>query len=418
MSQESLNLLLNLLFVVGGLFTLYAAYFCIIAAFGLKKPPQHPFAAPKTRFAIVVAARNEEKVIGALIASLTKQNYPAEMYDIYAAPNNCTDNTEAVARAHGARIFTPKGKITLKGQVLHQFANFVLKQNRYDAVCVFDADNVVHPDFLQNMNNAYQNGVRVAQGYRDSKNPRDSAMSTCYAIYYWIVNRFYNGGRETLGLSSLVVGSGYMMAVDLLRKLGGWNTQTLTEDYEFSAQCVLAGEKVHYIQNAIAYDELPLTFAQSWRQRRRWSTGFVQSMQVYMGKLFTRAIRKKSFATLDMALAYIAPITQLLSLICGAASLLLSTYGILQLRLMPVTQAVLLAVVAVGLLFIGSTLFAALILYISQGRKLKGTGKGIAMFAIFLASFLPIGIISLFRKKQSWEAIQHTRSIGLAEIGS
>lgn len=418
MSLHSLDIVLNLLFVVGGLFTLYAAYFCIIAAFGLKKHPECPDTTPKTRFAVLVAARNEEQVIASLIGSLKEQNYPRELYDIYVAPNNCTDQTEAVARNSGAKIFTPKGVIKMKGQVLHQFVDFALKcGGQYEAICVFDADNLVHPDFLQKMNDAYQHGVQVAQGNRDSKNPRDSAMASCYAMYYWIVNRFYNGGREALGLSSLVVGSGYMMSMKMLKKLGGWNTQTITEDYEFSAQCVLAGEKVHYVQGAIIYDELPLTFAESWRQRRRWSTGFVQGMRVYMGKLFAHAIRHKSFATLDMALAYIAPITQLFSLICGAASLLLSAYGVLQLNLMPLTQAVLLVVAAVAVAFVGSTLFAAWVTYVNRNGNLRGFGKGIAMFAIFLVSFMPIGIISLFRQKTNWEAIQHTRAMGLQDLG-
>ena len=54
-----------------------------------------PLPAPRTRFACLVAARNEEAVIGALVESLKKQDYPDALYDIFVIPNNCTDDTEA-----------------------------------------------------------------------------------------------------------------------------------------------------------------------------------------------------------------------------------------------------------------------------------------------------------------------------------
>ncbi|MFV0414579.1 MAG: glycosyltransferase family 2 protein [Oscillospiraceae bacterium] len=416
MTYKIFTVLLNFLFIASSLFTLYGAYFFIIAIFGFKKPPQIPNTKPKTRFAIAVAARNEEVVICDLIQSLQAQNYPAELYDIYIAPNNCTDNTRQAALDYGAKIFDPVGPIHIKGEVLTQITGFFLSENRYDALCVFDADNLVHPDFLQRMNDAYQRGVRAAQGCRTAKNPVDSAMTICYSIYYWVVNRLYNGGREALGLSSLIVGSGYMVSMDLLRRLGGWHTSTLTEDYEFSAQCVLHGEKIHYVADAIVYDELPLTFGQSWKQRRRWSTGFVQGMEIYMHHLFRYAVQKSSPVAFDLALAYIAPLIQLISLVLGVASFLLSAYGVLELNLMPVTQAALWLLAGALLLFLGCTIFAAVIMRLHHKQKPATMAKGVVLFAVFLISFVPIGLLSLFNKKIKWEEIKHTRSANLKEM--
>lgn len=417
MTQQTLMVLMNASLIAGGLFALYGLYFCIVAVFGLKKGQHLPAAKPKTRFAIVVAARNEAAVIGQLLDSLQTQQYPKALYDVYVAPNNCTDDTKGVAVAHGAKIFSPKGKITMKGQVLQQISTYLLKLKKYDAMCVFDADNLVHPNFLQKMNDAYQNGAQAAQGQRHSKNPTDSAMATCYAIYYWVVNRFYNGGREALGLSSLVVGSGYMVSTELLGRLGGWNTQTITEDYEFSAQCVLAGEKVHYVADAIAYDELPLTFAQSWKQRRRWVTGFVQSMRLYMDRLFACARQRRSAVVLDVALAYVAPVVQLASLLCGLVSMMLSAYGIFEMHLIPATQAVLLLLATVAALFVVCVLFGALVMRISHPKiHMLPIVKGLALFAVFLVSWLPITLISLFKGQTKWEAIHHTRAIGLSSL--
>ena len=61
-----------------------------------------------------------------------------------------------------------------------RFAYRQLRDKGYDAFCVFDADNVADPQFLREMNNAYRAGARAAQGYRDSKNPFDSAISGCH----------------------------------------------------------------------------------------------------------------------------------------------------------------------------------------------------------------------------------------------
>ena len=75
----------------------FTVYFACIAVFTLKKRRRYPKAAPATRFAVVVAARNEEAVIGNLVESVLNQNYPAHLRDIYVVPNNCTDYREAAA---------------------------------------------------------------------------------------------------------------------------------------------------------------------------------------------------------------------------------------------------------------------------------------------------------------------------------
>lgn len=416
MSSHVLMYLLNILMIAGGVFTLYNLYFVVIALFGLKKPKEAPYAAPKTRFAVVVAARNEEQVIGNLVDSLQKQNYPRDLYDIYVAPNNCTDDTRGAALQHGALIFDPVGTIKSKGDVLKQVVAQLMDGGRYDAMCVFDADNLVHPDFLQKMNNAHRDGVQVAQGFRDSKNPIASAVSTCYSVCYWMVNRFYNGGREALGFSGLVNGSGFMVSIPLLRKLGGWNTKTMTEDYEFSAQCVLQGHKVHYVSGAVIYDEQPLTFAQSWKQRRRWSTGSVQGMEIYLHALLSNAVHKRDWVSLDLAFTFMMPLIQLITCVLGLVTLVASAYQMVHFNLLPFTELVGILVLALGGAFVVCMALATFVIWLNRKKNLQGTGKGVAYFAFFLLSWLPIGLISLFKKIKTWDAIHHTCNVNINEL--
>lgn len=112
-------ILTRIVFVLSIPLCLYAVYFGVVALFGLrKKLPAAPQAKPEKRFALVVAARNEAAVIGHLVDSLYGQDYPRELYEVIVAPNNCTDDTEAVAAGRGARIFRPEGVIRSKGEVL------------------------------------------------------------------------------------------------------------------------------------------------------------------------------------------------------------------------------------------------------------------------------------------------------------
>ncbi|MEG0339083.1 MAG: glycosyltransferase, partial [Oscillospiraceae bacterium] len=169
-----LSILSKVIFAASIPLAIYGAYFVVVALFSFRHHKRYAQSAPKTRFALVVAARNEESVIGKLIDSLKAQNYPEDLFEIIVAPNNCTDYTEQAAIAHGARIFTPSGTVKSKGEVLTQIVDKVILAENFDAMCVFDADNLAAPNFLQEINNAMQNGAEVVQGSRDSKNPRQT----------------------------------------------------------------------------------------------------------------------------------------------------------------------------------------------------------------------------------------------------
>ncbi len=83
-----------------------------------RRPPDYGRHPPSTRFAVLIAARNEELVIGGLINSLLTQNYPPQLYDIYVIPNNCADNTALAARRLGAKVLECTVPVHNKGDVL------------------------------------------------------------------------------------------------------------------------------------------------------------------------------------------------------------------------------------------------------------------------------------------------------------
>lgn len=393
---------------------LYGIYFAWITLGTLARCKSHPAAPPAHRFALVIAARNEELVIGNLIDSLKNQNYPKELYEVYVIPNNCTDGTREVAASRGALIFDGSSKIRSKGDALREFfghqlatqatqASQASKASKadYDAYCIFDADNVASPQFLAEMNNAMAAGVKIAQGCHDSKNPYDTFMSGCYTIYYLVANRIYNQSRKAIGLSALICGSGFLISADTLKKLGGWNTVTITEDTELTAQCALIGEKVHYVKEAVVYDEQIQSFGLSWKQRLRWSTGSYQVLWTYGKKLLVPSEKKNLMDRLDLFLFLIAPPLQVVYLVLFA---LLASLGAFDFIL--------------GLLIFSylTCTGIALAVLLLEGKKLRRMWKGIFSFWILIMSWIPINAICLFRKQTVWHPIQHNRTIRIEEI--
>ena len=393
---------------MGVLMSLWGLWYLISGLACVRKPKDYGFHPARTKFAVLIAARNEELVIGPLINSLLTQEYPSDLYDIWVVPNNCTDNTALAARNFGAEVLECTVPVKSKGEVL-RFAYNRLRGRRYDAWLVFDADNVVDSRFLAEMNNARMAGVQAAQGYRDSKNPYDTAVSGCSSIYYWMMDRFHNGGKAGLGVSAMIGGTGFMVTQALLDRLGGWRTETISEDLEITAQTVLAGERVAYVPKAVTYDEQPLTWEQSFTQRRRWTSGTLQVAQRYLSALGDAQARQPRLALFDFEATLLMPAYQLAAmagLLCTALTAALGGRTPL--------QALILAAAGVC----GNIAWAALTATIAAGVVLTLEGKwdrrlwkGLMAYWLFLLTWLPITAFSFWKKTTVWEEIRHTRTM-------
>ena len=154
--------------------TIYWLYQILVSLCSLVKIKDKPLKVKKDhRFMAIIPAHNEEAVVKNLIDSLKAQNYNKDLYDIYVIADNCTDNTAKIAKEAGAIVYErfDNTKKT-KGYALDWFLKQKIKEDApYDAFFVFDADNIVDPNFIKNMNKHLCQGEDVVQGYRDIKNP-------------------------------------------------------------------------------------------------------------------------------------------------------------------------------------------------------------------------------------------------------
>jgi hypothetical protein len=310
---------------------IFTVYYLILSLFGLykKKDDGAKYCAPEKKFALLVAAHDEEMVIAKIIESLQDIEYPKEMYDIFVIADNCSDKTASIARKYDVNVFErnvpdKRGK----GYALEWMFNKIFKMDKsYDAIAIFDADNLVSKNFLTEMNYKLMKGYKVVQGYIDSKNPNDSWITESYSISFWTVNRLFQLARANLGLSNQIGGTGFCVDTLILKKLG-WGVTCLTEDLEFTCKLVLNGYKVGWAHNAIVYDEKPLTLKQSWNQRKRWMQGFTDVASRFFFKLLKKSVKDRSFTTLDCALYTVQPFTTLLMGLAALLTLLQSNHGL------------------------------------------------------------------------------------------
>lgn len=382
---------------------LASLYFLVVALFALKKPKPIARANPKTKFACVIAARNEERVVGQLVESLLRQDYPRALFDVYVMPNNCTDHTALAAIRAGAAVLRPRGDIHCKGDALHE-AFETLLQKDYDAFCVFDADNFVEEHFLSRMNDAFCAGARAAKGAMRVKNPEDGALCGCYGLYFTCFDFFFSRARMNCGLSSKLVGTGFAVHRSVLERSGGWNSVTIAEDAEFAAYLAETGERVWFVPEAVTYDEAPTEIKVSLRQRRRWSSGVMDVAQARGGQLVSGIFKTGGARALDMLLMLLQPYFQ-------AGGFLLTS--VLLLSQPKLSQA--LALLPLSLLagFLAMAVFARILTAIQGG---KADYRVIFLFPLFMASWLPLNLVSLVCRTRSWQEIEHGKQANLPAI--
>ena len=395
--------------------TIYWLYQLIISLCSFVKLKDKPLIEEKeNKFMAIIPAHNEEQVILNLVESLKHQNYPKELLDIYVIADNCTDNTAKIAQEAGAIVLErneedPEKKT--KGAALQWFLNKKIEENAdYDAFCIFDADNIVDENFFKAMNKKLCQGEDVVQGYRDIKNPSDSWVSAGYAIFYWTMHRFYHLARYNLGLSALLNGTGFMVKFDII-KATGWDTKTLTEDIEFSLKRIIQGKRVGWATDAIVYDEQPVGFKQSWSQRSRWTIGHMQCLKEYTKPLAGAVKENKTIMNFDGLLYIVGSIPMFVMTVL----LVVLNFVMYGLGGMSATDLFVNCLRYILPTFFLPILMGVVIIWMNK-KPLKPMLKGLALYPLFLGSWLLINAKCLFVRDTKWEKIDHVRDIKIKDV--
>ena len=390
----------------------YAYQLAYLAVPLLRREKPLPPSRREHRFAVLICARNEEAVIGDLLESLEKQTYPRDKLRIFVMADNCTDRTAAIARAKGAEVFLRQDRERVgKGYALEALLEQVARAapRGFDGYFVFDADNLLAPDFIEEMDRCFSQGHDVVTAYRNSKNYGDSWVSAGCGLWFLRESRYLNEARYLLGVSAAVSGTGFLFSRAVLEELGGWPFHLLTEDVEFSAWQILRGRRIAFCRRAVFYDEQPITFRQSWRQRLRWSRGYLQVLKRY-GPGLVKGALKGSFSCFDMAMNILPMIV--LTALSLTVNLVLGVRGALAgddltIALVSVGQSLGNTYLMLFLLGAFTTLTEWKQIRASVPRKLLY----VFTFPLFMITYLPVSAASLVCRP-GWKPIRHTVSAG------
>ena len=335
-------------------------YQFLLSLLALNAKIQTTFGTEKNRrFAIVIPAHNEEKIISKTIYSLSALIYPKKLYDVFVIADNCDDNTADVARSLGVTVLerfhrTRKGK----GYALRWAFNRLLNTDEtYDALLVVDADSLISGNYLEVMNYYLEKGSDVIQS-NDQVLPEPGNWSVeATQIGFLLYNYVKPLGRKVLNFNMGLRGNGMCFRAEVLKKIP-WKAWSLTEDVEYGMILMLNDIKIDFAPEASVLAQMPIEASNAESQRARWEMGRYQIIKNYAPKFLMESLKKRSAAFLDVFLDLITPpfvnVMLVISLILTAAVTFWAV-GVLPI-LYPIIWALLLAV---GILYLFIGLYVA-----------------------------------------------------------
>jgi cellulose synthase/poly-beta-1,6-N-acetylglucosamine synthase-like glycosyltransferase len=370
------------------------------------------------RYAVLIAARNEEAVIAKLIESIKNQNYPSELIEIFVVADNCTDNTAQKARTAGAYVYERFNRYKIgKGYAIEFLLDRIAEEypeSPFDGYFVFDADNLLDENYIAEMNKSFSNGNRIITSYRNSKNYGSNWISAGTALWFLRESQYLSRSRSLLGVSCAVSGTGFLFHREIIERSGGWKFFLLTEDIEFSIYNVINGERIAYCESAVLYDEQPARFRQSWNQRMRWTKGNMQVCRKYGARLIKSIFKNKSFSSFDMTMTIFPAV--ILAALSGIINLTGLIYGFtLKSDYMTIIQSLWESMLKAYFMFF----MIGMVTTITEWKRIYCPAVKKILYAftfpIFMFTYVPITIAALF-KKVEWKPIEHRESITLKEI--
>lgn len=263
-----------ILFVFTALTVLYLTVFSIASLFNRR--PHIPPAKRQNRFIILIPAYKKDKCIEQTVKTALGQTYPQRLFDITVISDHQEEITNFRLAQYPITLLTPNFADSTKAKSLQLAINNLPQFKIYDIAIVLDAGSVVEPEFLQQMNDAFETaGTKAIQAHRLSKN-RDTAIANLDAIFEEINNSIFRRGHITLGISSATSGSGIAYDFKWFKE-NIMDVNTGWDDKEIEALLMRQHIFVDYFDNIRVYDEKTRQSADFNTQRGRWASTQLRS---------------------------------------------------------------------------------------------------------------------------------------------
>ena len=263
-------------FVIAGS-VVYVVFFAIISLFYEKEDRIAIHAAAlsnrMTKFLILYPAYKEDSVIINAVEQFLLQDYPKDLYTVIVISDHMEPETNERLKKLPITLLQPTFDKSSKAKAM-QFAIENVNSD-YDNVVILDADNVVRPEFLSQLNilcSVYD----AIQCHRCAKNANND-VAVLDGASEEINNTLFRKAHNRLGLSSALIGSGMCFNYNLFKE-NVFKLTTAGEDREMEALLLHQGVFIKYAPDIHVFDEKVSNQDNFQRQRMRWMTAQVQSL--------------------------------------------------------------------------------------------------------------------------------------------
>lgn len=263
------------LFVFVTLTVAYMLFFSLVSL--ISKNHNVPKAKNQNRFIILIPSYKNDQVIIQTVASILSQNYPQRMFDVVVISDHQSEITNMRLAQYTITLLTPDFEKSSKTKSL-QYAILNLPEFKiYDVAIILNADDLVEPEFLDQMNDAYEAaGTKAIVAHKLPRN-RDTSSARLSTIFDEINNNIFRRAHINVGLSSALMGSGVAYEFNWFKK-HIMKVRTATEDKELEAMLMHQRYYVDYFDNIYLYNVKKREVADFNKQRGRWITDQIRSL--------------------------------------------------------------------------------------------------------------------------------------------
>ena len=255
----------------------YVVFFAIISLFYEKEDRIAIHAAAlsnrMTKYVILFPAYKEDKVIIHAVEQFLLQDYPKDLYTVVVISDHMQPETNEKLSKLPVTLLQPTFEKSSKAKAM-QFAINNIKDD-FDNVVILDADNIVRPEFLSQLN-VLCCVYDAIQCHRCAKNANND-VAVLDGASEEINNTIFRKAHNRLGLSSALIGSGMCFKYELFKE-NVFKLTTAGEDREMEALLLQQGIFIKYATDIHVFDEKVSNQDNFQRQRMRWMTAQVQSL--------------------------------------------------------------------------------------------------------------------------------------------